>query len=149
MSFHRMRREHEEEIDHRLAEQRALYTSELEKTVSRDSRDYDLLKQQIADLELKLKLQKEEMEMAHEKEKAAMLDRFDDDRADLEGKQRLKIQEYERMFEQVSCSDVIVLRSLYNCSFQKSIFNDVMLLCTANEFIDFPLSVNQTFEASW
>ena len=138
-----MRREHEEEIDHRLAEQRALYTSELEKTVSRDTRDYDLLKQQIADLELKLKLQKEEMEMAHEKEKAAMLDRFDDDRADLEGKQRLKIQEYERMFEQVSCPDVIMLQSLYNCScsFQKSVFN-VMLLRTADEFIVFPLSVN-------
>ena len=55
-----MRKENEEELEHRLSEMTARHRQELEDTVSKDSdiiKDHEELKQHKADLELKLKLQ--------------------------------------------------------------------------------------------
>ena len=79
---------------------------------------------QIADLELELKLQKEEMELKFGQEKTRLLERFEEEKAEMKEIHRMKILDYEAMFSMVDFAyyilkiTCIVLESWNSSSFR-------------------------------
>ncbi|XP_074647140.1 uncharacterized protein LOC141903070 isoform X9 [Tubulanus polymorphus] len=87
----RLRKENDEEIEARIAEiKEAIEKQKLNESDARSG--------QIADLELQMKLQQEEMSLQFSKEMASMRDRFNEEKARMQELHRIEVNEYENMF---------------------------------------------------
>ena len=64
--------------------------------------DYDAYKTKIAELELNIKQQKEELDSQHQQTVIDLQHQFDNDKTQLEEKHRIEILGYENMLAQVS-----------------------------------------------
>lgn len=97
----RLKTEHMQELHSKLKEQAEQSARELEEVMSVELSEYDALRLQKSEIELRLKLLREEMSLQCEQEKLALTETWQAERLQLEEKYAAEISNYNNMLSLV------------------------------------------------